>query len=476
MLLRKLLSIVLYFAIVFLSYGQDCDCESSFLWMKQTFEENDAGFQYVVDTKGQNAYDIHNRIITDKIQSAKSMPECLRIMHDWLTFFRKGHIAIDWLNVDDTVHNEILNIDVEKFKQYLEEKNKQDYEGIWRVEPYTVGIQKIEDKYIGFIIESDIEEWPKGEIKLKIIPEGNNTKSVYYTRNRNVIENTNDVKMVGNNVLKIGYFTLTRMFPKIDKNPQIERYSKIVSAQKPYLEQIDENNLFLRIPSFDTLEKSSIDSILNVNKDKILSTKNLIIDITHNGGGSDGSFRELMPYLYTNPIRTVGVEYRSTERNNKIMLDIAGDTVYGASESLKNWAKGSYDVLEKNWGKFVRLSAAISIDRPDTIYKYPQNVGIIIDDGCASATEQFLLAAKQSKKVKLFGKKTMGALDVSNVHYADSPCKEFRLYYTRSKSYRIPDMAIDDVGIQPDFYIDDTIPEYQWVDYVRSILDYDTKW
>jgi hypothetical protein len=37
-------------------------------------------------------------------------------------------------------------------------------------------------------------------------------------------------------------------------------------------------------------------------------------------------------------------------------------------------------------------------------------------------------------------------------------------------------MAIDDVGIQPDFYIDDTIPEYQWVDYVRSILDYDTKW
>ena len=128
--------------------------------------------------------------------------------------------------------------------------------------------------------------------------------------------------------------------------------------------------------------------------------------------------------------------------------------------------------MEKNIGKFVSLSSAISIRRVDTIYKYPQNVGIIINDGCASTTEQFLLAAKQSKKVKLFGKKTSGALDVSNIYYADSPCEEFRLYYILTKSYRIPDMAIDDVGIQPDFFIDDEIPVYQWIDYVKTVLDY----
>ena len=41
----------------------------------------------------------------------------------------------------------------------------------------------------------------------------------------------------------------------------------------------------LRISSFNKSYKRSIDSVLNVNKDKIRATKNLIIDIRNNGGG-----------------------------------------------------------------------------------------------------------------------------------------------------------------------------------------------
>ena len=82
-----------------------------------------------------------------------------------------------------------------------------------------------------------------------------------------------------------------------------------------------------------------------------------------------------------------------------------------------------------------------------------------------------MLAAKQSKKVKLFGTTTFGALDISNMNFVKSPCNEFELGYCLSKSFRIPNMAIDNKGIQPDYFLEDEIEEYNWVDYVTKILD-----
>lgn len=43
--------------------GETCTCESHFKWVKETFEENDAGYQYIIDKKGQAAYKIHNQLI-----------------------------------------------------------------------------------------------------------------------------------------------------------------------------------------------------------------------------------------------------------------------------------------------------------------------------------------------------------------------------------------------------------------------------
>ena len=125
-----------------------------------------------------------------------------------------------------------------------------------------------------------------------------------------------------------------------------------------------------------------------------------------------------------------------------------------------------------------------AIDKPTTIQQnpnpaqklnkilpYPKNIGIIINHKNGSTAEQFLLAAKQSKKVKLFGTTTAGVLDISNMYSVESPCKEFKLGYSLSKSLRIPDMEIDGKGIQPDYYIDKSIPQHDWVNYVNEILN-----
>ena len=209
-----------------------------------------------------------------------------------------------------------------------------------------------------------------------------------------------------------------------------------------------------------------------LNKEQILATKNLIIDIRNNGGGSDDTYSSIIPFIYTNPTRTVGVEFLSTKLNNQRMLDFINKPEYGFDDEGKKWAKKAYDKLEKNQGQFVNLDENIFSEyKKDTIYSFPQNVGIIINEGNGSTAEQFLLEANQSKKVKLFGVTTFGVLDISNMYFVKSPCNEFELGYALSRTMRIPDFTIDEKGIQPDFYLDKNIPQYEWTSYVNKILN-----
>jgi C-terminal processing protease CtpA/Prc len=110
----------------------------------------------------------------------------------------------------------------------------------------------------------------------------------------------------------------------------------------------------------------------------------------------------------------------------------------------------------------------------DSSYTYaalPRNIAIICNQYNGSTDESFVFQAKQSSKVKVFGRPTFGALDFSNVHIVDFPNGLFQLMYTMTASYRIPDFPIDGIGIQPDFYIDETIHEEDWIYYVQSTME-----
>jgi hypothetical protein len=473
-------------------YGQECDCASTFNWTKNTFEENDAGFQYIMDTKGQQSYALHNQTFIDKANNSKDINECGQIINEWLRFFRTGHIGLEYIgqSTDDASGNspgehtrdfsnwETFSIDEDEFRKHLDQKSVHDYEGIWETGGYKIGIKKEGATYIGFIIDAKSDLWKKEQIKLKIFEQGDKIFSVFFMLNRSKVESEN-VIMYGENNLKIGDINLSRIYPNLEDNSPYQLAFKALNTSLPFMEQVNENTLYFRIPSFaGTPEKMAIDSVIAQNKEKILSTENLIIDIRNGTGGSDTGYYEILPLIYTNPIRTLSFQFRSTPLNNRRWLDFIAGAGLAAefdlrfSEKEKERLQREYDTLSNHIGEFVNFDTIpVLIKEFDKVHSFPENVGIIHNHRNGSTDEQFLLAAKQSKKVKLFGRTTMGALDFSNMNIVTSPCNNFRLWYTLSKSGRIPQMAIDGKGIQPDYYIDEQVPEYEWIDFVTKILN-----
>lgn len=359
----RVLFLWLLLSLPILNFAQNCNCESNFLWVKKTFEENDAGFQYIISKKGRDAYELHNALYLKKVKQLPNNQECATLLNQWIRFFRNGHIGVNYIGKT-------------KKAEKVTEQNK----------------------------------------------------------------------------------------------PPIEKDRNPLNATKPFFEKLNENTVYLRIPDFEISEKKAIDSIILANRANILSTENFIIDVRNNPGGSDASYSSLIPFLYTQPIRTVGALFYSTDLNNQRMLELSQNPDF--DEESKKTFKNYYEKLQANKGEYVDLfNKKVNITKLDTIQPYPKNIGIVINENNGSTTEQFLLTAMQSKKVKLYGRTTKGMLDISNVNIVTSPCGDIELYYGLSKSFRIPDFPVDDIGLQPDVFIDKTIEPKNWLNFVRDHLN-----
>ena len=473
------LLVLLAFAIVISACTRDCNCENAFAWVKQTFEENDAGFQFVIDRKGRQAYEAHTQAIARRIRTANNNRECAEIINEWLHFFRTGHIGVRALRDDRPAPStqasarrfpdwERVDVDLNEFRRYLREKDFAGLQGVWSHNIGSLGIKKMENHYVGFIINSRMEEWESGQVKFRIYPD----RVIYYTRDRSV-RNFRTADLISKNFLLFDYDfrkgSLIRTFPRYE-----DRFHRSLSRpnRTPFLERLNETTLYLRIPSFMQEFQWHIEHLIARYKDKITQTENLIIDVRFNGGGTDQSWHSLMPLIATNPIRLgtnyilsseINNQYWSTHTSKKVVKKLnenLGQLVLNYSEDMRDIE----NVTISEDGRFFTF-------KNDTVFEFPKRVGIIADRYVGSSAESFLLSARQSRKVKIFGHPTFGALDFSNVNDVVSPCGDFSLTYATTKSVDVDNFPIDGIGVQPDFFLGG-IPGYQWVDFVNDILNW----
>lgn len=493
--MRKILiSIIIVLAFSINANSQECKYCESFDWLVETIENNDAGFQLVIDKKGIEDYKSFKEKLRIKIEIAEDSEESYRIMTEYLHYFRKVHLYLRnndrkpyISSYSDSEIREMykdtktVNLTEKQFvKKYDKKKITDPIEGIWKTQNYTFGIKpkgKSDSNFVAFIIKADSVYWMPMQIKgdIKLMPDKSYSLQ-YYMKNHdtipvkvNFINDTCSIVYLKDDNNMMNGSLWHREYPKPKFTEEEKVYESILSSSFPFLRKLSDKTVYMRIPSFRFNQKVLIDSILDANKELITNTDNLIIDIRYGTGGSDYSWEGLMPYINANPYRYSGIEFLGSELNAKAY---EGYTV-GKTDSI--YIKKFNDIaksMRNHKGEFFNYyGKEFGTKGIDTVYEYPKKVAIIVNSRNGSADEQFLITAKQSSKVKIYGTPTMGCLDVSNLSLVKSPDEKFSLYYAMSKSCRIPEYPIDGIGIQPDIYLDETIKDYDWLKHVRFFIE-----
>ena len=456
------------------SSGQTCDCNKYFEWTKSMIEENDAGANYAINSKGREFYNVYNQSFQEKAVNINSINDCVSLLRSWLSFFRKGHIGL-YLNSNEdlqSVTQEHLifkkktSKEIEKIEKDVLRNDIQNIEYFWKIADYSIVIKKEKEHYIGFLNCDYGENWKKGDVKFYF--DLNFTKGVYFNGDRST-EKIQNIQYLENKFLLLDNSLVTKMDDRIRLTNETELKYKIRFEENPFIYQINNETIYIKLPSFSQEYKAQVDSLVLDWDIKLRKTKNLIIDVRNNGGGADKTYHSILPYIATNNIYINQIEYLSSRINNEEWENILKTP--DLPEFDRNLISDFTKRLNQNFGGFEKLFLeenylGVTFLPFENIFSHPKNVAILINKNTGSAAEQFIQDARQSWKVKLFGQQTAGALDVSNVKSITSPDNLLTLVYATSRYVTFNKLIIDDIGILPDFYINENINEEEWIKFV----------
>jgi len=459
---------------LFLSAQQpECSCRENFDWMRQKIATNYAGYHDKVSAQTQPALDAHTEKLLARAEGTADTT-CLRLMGEWLRFFKDGHLQIAAHEGTPAAQPPTLEDIRARFaaeprmemtemaaKRNFDKKGEKTapIEGIWRnlEGSYRVAIVSLPfgadrtEGYAGVILKADSAWWMPGQIKFKLdLPEGKYFKATYFMRDHS--PNAQRAFTDG----QILAFNNTGLWRK--EYPEQVRDELVANFQSPFappggmpsnhfeLKKLDDQTLLLRIPTFDHTLRSKTDSLLLSNKALLETTPHLIIDVRNNGGGSDISYHKIIPYLYTDPIQVTGAARLATKDNRDKYVQMQHDKNLPVKYRL--YARYMKMKMKRRYGQFLKdKNGAIKMKKT---LPYPQKVAILTNEGCGSSCEEFVLAARQSKKVTLIGTHTAGVLDYANMHFMPYPCAKWTLGWATSRSNRLDlGQGIDNVGVVP---------------------------
>ena len=232
---------------------------------------------------------------------------------------------------------------------------------------------------------------------------------------------------------------------------------------KPELEarMLTSNIFYIKISSFKYENIAPVKELIVKSKKEIKKSKTLIIDVRDNFGGTDDVYKPLLPYILTNPLRIMNVEFLSTPTLINGLRDYALQNVPKDSVKARQKIEDDLKEYKENLGKFILYDGKkVTVDSIKIQSKSPRQIIILANKNVASAGENFLFSARQSKKVKILGTPSMGVLDYGSIRKFNLECNNYTLYLPTYRSARLPHYPIDNIGIQPDVYLDETVDDW----------------
>ncbi|MFA7360967.1 MAG: S41 family peptidase [Candidatus Kapaibacterium sp.] len=452
--------VILILVFTSISYSQtDCGCEQALKQLIQKVESEYPGFKD--KTKDIILYNSFKENLLLKVQNIEET-NCIELLRSYKDFFRDGHISIypsgesqHALQVQKSENK--VTISAEEFQRLIK-STSDPLEGIWKSGAYKVGIIKAKDEYQGFILEADTAFWKADEIKFRLLETG---KAKFYLRDHSLSEET--WELVDGWIIYFKNSKFIKEFPKPSFS-ESEIKSKMDEIDGCYFKQVSEKTVLLCFSSFEHNYVERIKKVLADNKEAIESSENLIIDVRNNLGGVYDAYVDLLPYIHTNNIRGLGMEFLATQT----LIDGIEDW-YDDAEGKKK-AREWIAMFKEKMGQFVNTDTTeYYTDSIKLAERSPKQVVILVNRRTASSGEAFVLDAKQSKKVKIMGTPTYGALDYGSASFFEIGCNNYKLMMPTWRSMRLPEYPIDNIGIQPDIYLDKSVKD--WVQFAMNYLE-----
>ena len=220
----------------------------------------------------------------------------------------------------------------------------------------------------------------------------------------------------------------------------------------PTFRVLSAKTALLTVPSFADQAGDAIARTLAEHARDLAQRPNLVIDVRGNGGGSDWTYQPLLPLVAANTRRDVGAMLLATPANSAANRDVCA-LLAPESKQCRDAARAESEAMDRApAGTFIPMPGerAVDIVEPGRVAANPRRIGVLVDRRCGSTCEEFLLAVRQSFKVKLFGQSSAGSLDYSNLRPFVLPSGKRLLMYATSRSLRLPQFAVDLAGIPPD--------------------------
>ncbi|WP_245693792.1 S41 family peptidase [Sediminibacillus halophilus] len=240
----------------------------------------------------------------------------------------------------------------------------------------------------------------------------------------------------------------------------IKKFEKEIYQGLYTLKEISEGTLLLKVTDF--LDQQAITQLVTENESSLSKSRNLIIDVRENKGGSDLAFFELLPFIFNgkqidlNSFNQDKMLTNCTSRNvalrKKLLKQVAASIHDATTLNQINTIIGE---LESNRGRgFVELEFGKTEDSLVINTKPgPDNIVLLTDVYCGSSGDSFVEVCKNSSKVTVIGRPTLGLNDYANIA-AKSWADKFELWYPTSKLSRVDEgVGVSGIGIKPDIYV-----------------------
>ncbi len=486
--MKQLVTLIFIFLGPLAILAQSSDCIRDFNYLVKKIEADYPGYtdKVTAETSGElQALEQHLRAKIDQYPDS-----CGRYLNQYATWFRDYHLKVrgKWRSKSSATgttelpNPEFIPLTEESIKMLG--KKTDGIEGIWISFRGKIAVLKKpgSDKYIGIAIQFagyepdqvmyEFTSNPENEYDLISFPDYNNFRPIIGQASLHLggeilelHDNTRFVRQSGSdisdNALLYSY------------QPEFPNGTNTF----PLAINLTDSTFYLRIPTFGT---DYAETLVTKHWQEITSRPNLIIDIRNNGGGQDNFYQPLSKLIYTYPYKSKGVEWYATPAHIKLFEDALLNGKIKDGEEGIAWTNALLGEMRTNIGGFVihPMMGRDELVVEDTVYAYPRRVGIIINENNGSSAEQFILGAKESDKVILFGNQnTAGVLDYSNAVREDFPSGNYELNFPMTRSRRLPEMPIDNIGIAPEVIIPyPSTPQLydrldQWVYFVKYYLE-----